>query len=228
MHENESRRQRSRLITFSTTHASVTHLRSKPTLFINTAGAATHEKSTQFPAKSSTFGSRRARWWSTRRVHAIHREQFRERLEIDTPSDVERVHAVIDRTHRAFAVRRCADQLSRHRAVGRFGVLGTGTAHGSARCCSLAARSGALAAAALHATRTGSGLGSPMAHTHGPRLNASSVDYLHRGSRVLAARVSASDWEARGAAAGTRAAPRRPLPPMNDNNGRRSTRPQTE
>lgn len=46
------------------------------------------------------------------------------------------------------------------------------------------------------------------AHTRGSRLNASSVDYVHRGSRVLTARVSASDWEPSGGR------PPAPAPPL--------------
>lgn len=48
------------------------------------------------------------------------------------------------------------------------------------------------------APRSNSDVESRRAHTHGPLLNASSVGDVHRGSRVLAARVSASDWTQRG------------------------------
>ncbi|CAG9561982.1 unnamed protein product [Danaus chrysippus] len=66
------------------------------------------------------------------------------------------------------------------------------------------------------------------AHTHG--LNALSGGKLHRVSHVLGSE-SVGERLTAGVERGpplAPAAPRRPLPPMNDNNGRRSTRPQTE
>ncbi|CAH2232816.1 jg16593 [Pararge aegeria aegeria] len=111
---------------------------------------------------------------------------FCERLEIET--FVERVHAVIDRTHRALKGSRRAGQLSRRlRRTSRW----HGTPSWLASPAQLAGCRRRMRIRVHCTTRSGSGLGSRRAHTHG--TNESSGDDVHRGSRVLAARVSASD-----------------------------------
>lgn len=133
---------------------------------------------------------------------------FCERLEIDSESIVGRVHAVIERTHRALIRSRHAGQLSR-RLRNRHWTRALATpAAGSAKARAPEGGTGC----GTHAPRSNSDVESRRAHTHGPLLNASSVGDVHRGSRVLAARGSASDWSQRGGRHRHRAAPRRPLP----------------
>lgn len=71
------------------------------------------------------------RWWTANQRPAFNRTcnpsgaVFCERLKIDSESVVGRVHAVIDRTHRALVRSRHADQLSR-RLLNRHWITGTG------------------------------------------------------------------------------------------------------
>lgn len=80
-------------------------------------------------------------------------------------------------------------------------------------CCTRTVRSEEVHWLRLHCTRfkrapiSDNGEGT-VAHTRESRLNASSEGNVHRGSRVLAARVSASDWDPSGGL------PPAPAPPL--------------
>lgn len=135
---------------------------------------------------------------------------------------MERVHALIDRTHRALVDSRRAGQL-------RSRMLRADTP--TVRCARTVVRSVGMHWLRLHYTRFKR---APVSN-HGEGTHTRTVTECVK-SRLRASRLSRANSESvgerlrteRGATSGTRAAPHRPLPPMNDNNGRRSTRPQTE
>lgn len=170
--------------------------------------------------KPSTFGSCR---WCPRCVLAIYRELFRERLEIDTKWC--RARACSDRSHSPCARRQLcrSAEPSAARAAAHCSLL----LHSDRKI-----RRGALAAATLHAVQTSSDLGSRRGHsgTH-TRTETECVKRTQRESRLSRAggeSVGERLRAERGLPPAPAPPPRRPLPPMNDNNGRRSTRPQTE
>ncbi|KPJ08440.1 hypothetical protein RR48_12193 [Papilio machaon] len=190
----------------------------KPTLFINTLiGCLVTLENCTKPLGRKVVSEPASPTTDARKI--------RERLEIDTQwqCDASACTATrTGRTHRALAggwrqAARC-NQLGRHR--------------GRRTLVELAARAESSALVTVHCTRLRLRLRSRYSRSTHTRFANECV----KRSQV-ASRLSRTDGEsvgerlriaARAGADGARAAPHRPLPPMNDNNGRRSTRPQTE